>query len=280
MTPEEIKKILAPYGLRPSRDRGQNFLLDDRVVRSMVDCAGIKPGDCVLEIGPGLGMLTEILLARGAQVLAIELDHVLARILQERLPNKTLEVLEADFLSCSNQDLVRRLKPEDGVYKVVANLPYSITSAALSKLLAEPPHPKSITILVQREVAWRATAQPPKTSLLSVVVDTYGKAKVEMSVLSGSFWPKPKVDSAVLHISLYSREENATRLAGMAPENFLSIVSLAFSEKRKQLKNTLVRKFDSIAISHAMEIAKIQPQERPERLTFKQWVTLAKELKP
>jgi 16S rRNA A1518/A1519 N6-dimethyltransferase RsmA/KsgA/DIM1 with predicted DNA glycosylase/AP lyase activity len=101
-----------------------------------------------------------------------------------------------------------------------------------------------------------------------------------MSVLSGSFWPKPKVDSAVLHISLYSREEKAARLAGMAPENFLSIVSLAFSEKRKQLKNTLVRKFDSIAISHAMEIAKIQPQERPERLTFKQWVTLAKELKP
>ncbi|MBU0625753.1 ribosomal RNA small subunit methyltransferase A [Patescibacteria group bacterium] len=280
MTPKEIKELLARYGLRPTRDRGQNFLLDDQVVRKMVVAADIRSDDRVLEIGPGLGMLTETLLEQGARVLAVEIDHGLAHILRERLPQKNLEVLEADFLNCSNQLLAGQLTVGERGYKVVANLPYSITSAALAKLLAEQPRPISLTLMVQYEVALRVTAQPPKTSLLSIVASTYGQPSIVLRVPAGSFWPAPKVDSAVLQILLYSNEEIISRLNGLDPGKFLSVVALAFSEKRKQLKNTLSRSYDLETILHALQQIGVSSQERPERLTFEQWVSLARHLTP
>jgi len=278
MIPTEIKKLLEENGLRPIKDRGQNFLLDRGVVEKMADAADIQPSDKVLEIGPGLGMLTEVLLERGAQVLAVELDLGLARILRERLTSESLEILEGDFLSFSNEKMSTMLGAGEGSYKVVANLPYAITSDALKKMLVEQPRPASVTVLIQREVVQRATAKPPKTSMLSLVVSTYGKPKTVVRVPAGSFWPKPKVESAALHISLYSSEEMSQRLQGLEPEEFLSVVGAGFAEKRKQLKNTLGRKYGADRIAAALQTAQIDPQERPERLTFERWVTVVKSL--
>ena len=280
MTPTEIKQLLEQYGLRPVHDRGQNFLLDDGVIEKMLAAADIKPGDKVLEIGPGLGVLTDQLLEAGADVLAVELDPGLARIMRDRHEdNPKFQLVEGDFLSFDLQDLSTKLgSPGEGEYKIVANLPYAITSDAIKKMLTTSPKPHSVTIMIQREVAERATAQPPKSGLLSIVLQTYGQAKIVTRVPAGSFWPAPKVESAVLHISLYSSEKISETLAGIPPEKFLKIVSQGFAQKRKQLKNTLGKQYDKKLIEQAFENAQLEPSERPERVTFEQWVTVVKTL--
>ncbi len=275
MTPNQIKELLEQYGLRPVKDRGQNFLLDDSVVKAMVDEAGVVMDDKILEIGPGLGMLTEVLLDHGAKVVAAELDPGLVHILRDRYSQRDLEIAEGDFLKFSTVELAQKLgTTEEGGYKAVANLPYAITSEAIRKLLTEQPRPKSVTIMIQREVAQRVVAEPPKSGLLSIVVRTYGEPKIVKKVPRSSFWPQPKVESAVLHISLYSSKEIIEQLDGINPEIFLSVVRQAFSEPRKQIKNTLSKKWSKDRVESALIDAKIAPQERPERVFFQQWVKI------
>jgi len=274
-----IKELLEKYGLRPVKDRGQNFLLDDAVVEAMAEEAGVTIGDKILEIGPGLGMLTDVLLERGAAVAAVELDPGLANIMRDRHQDENLEIIEGDFLKFNLAEILSKLgTTEEGDYKAVANLPYAITSNAIRKLLTEQPRPKSMTIMIQREVAQRAVAEPPKSGLLSIVVQTYGEPKIIKKVPRSSFWPQPKVESAVLHISLYSSEKITTNLNGLEPERFLSVVKQAFSEPRKQIKNTLSKKWPKDELEQAIAAAQIPSQERPERVSFQQWVKLTEKL--
>ncbi|MEY4745065.1 MAG: hypothetical protein RL272_1010, partial [Candidatus Parcubacteria bacterium] len=174
MDANELRDLLAPYGIRPVKDRGQHFLLDDRVVERMADAAGVAAGERVVEIGPGPGILTSVLLGRGAEVVAIELDLKLRSLLQARFgADPRFRLLEGDVRSFSNGDIASRFSAADGgpaAYKVVANLPYNITTDVLRKFLLEPPMPSSVTVMVQREVADRILAQAGDMSALAVFV--------------------------------------------------------------------------------------------------------------
>jgi 16S rRNA (adenine1518-N6/adenine1519-N6)-dimethyltransferase len=275
MDRQEILAFIKQHDLQPIHGRGQNYLCDPSVVVRMIEVADVREGDSVLEVGPGPGVLTEELIGQGAKVLAVELDTKLARLLEERLGGKTLDVINADIMDSSNAELFERMgEPEKG-YKVVANLPYSITSDILRRFVTEEPKPSSFTVMVQREVADRITAKPPKMSLLSVVIQLYGEPRKIVNVPASSFHPKPKVDSAVLHVSLRSKKKLQEITRQMDPEEILKVASLGFSEKRKQLKNTLSRRFPKDVVESALSSAKIVPSERPERLTVEDWVRLS-----
>ncbi|MFH2063020.1 MAG: 16S rRNA (adenine(1518)-N(6)/adenine(1519)-N(6))-dimethyltransferase RsmA [bacterium] len=272
MEVSEIKRRLNDLGLRPSRDRGQNFLLDDRVIEAALDAAGVAAGDRVLEIGPGLGVLTEALLSRGASVVAVELDRALADQLAERIRSDRLEIVVADFLELPADQLVERFS--SGEYKVVANLPYSISSDALTRLLSVDPRPSGLTLMLQREVAERICAEPPRTGPLSVLAQVHGEPRIVRIVPPGAFWPPPKVESALLHVGLRSAEEVRVRLLGLDPESLMSVVRLGFSSRRRQLKNTLSGRFSPELLSAAFVESGIGPTDRPERLTVDMWIRL------
>jgi len=276
MNVTEIKQRLERLGLRPTRDRGQNFLLDENVVGDIVEASGVGEGDRILEIGPGLGMLTEALLSRGSRVLAVELDRALAGLLVEEVASDRLKLLVGDFLTLTDRDLAAGLGTDTGGnFKVVANLPYSITSGALTRLLSMSPRPSGLTLMVQREVAERICARPPKVGILTVLVGLHGEPRIVRTVSPGSFWPQPKVESAVLQIYLRPTEDVKRRLSGLAEEQLMGIVRLGFSSRMKQLKNTLASRFTTERLSTSLSESGISPSERPERLTLDMWIRLA-----
>ncbi len=276
MDANALRDLLAPYGIRPLRDRGQHFLLDDRVVERMVDAAGVGPGDRVVEIGPGPGILTAALLEKGAEVVAVELDMKLQALLRARFGgNRRFRLLKGDALSYKNADLVANF-PSAPSYKVVANLPYNITTDALRKFLQEAPVPASITVMIQREVADRILAAPGDMSALAVFVRTLGDAARVVNVPAGAFLPPPKVDSAVIHITRKSESALAGFFSAVDEARYFRIVRAAFSGKRKQLKNSL-KGFASSekALKWAFIGTGIAPERRPEELSVGQWRALA-----
>lgn len=312
MSPSDLKTLFARFGVRPIRDRGQHFLLDDAVVGKMCDAAGIASGDRVVEIGPGPGILTEELLRRGAHVTAIELDKKMVDILRDRFEKVTilgigteaeirrkgppdehlgrfsgtllgtvpagmrigdgLTVIHADARSVRNAEL------GSTPYKVVANLPYGITSATIEKFLLEEPRPVSITLMIQREVAERVAAKAGSMSLLAVLCQALAEVAVVARVPSASFLPPPKVDSAVVHFRLRSAEESASVFRGASPSRVFSLTAAAFAASRKQLKNTLRAVAADDRLAAAFAAAKVRPESRPEELRVEDWVNLAKAL--
>ena len=289
MTLDELRKLLEPHGIRPVKDRGQNFLLDDRVVGKMAEAAGVKAGSRVVEIGPGPGILTSALLERGAEVVAIELDSKLRSLLRGRFGmNVGFRMLEGDALSFPNADIISRFSepptlhsPLPAPYQVVANLPYAITSETLRKFLLEPPLPSAITVMVQREVADRVLAAPGKMSALAVLVQTYGRVKRVTNVPAGSFYPPPKVDSTVIHIARKSEAELAAFFGSVRPERYFTVVRTAFAGKRKQLKNTLkALGLPENGLNKAFHATGIAPEQRPEELSVNDWRKLIAALTP
>lgn len=278
MTADELRTLLAPYGVRPIRDRGQHFLLDDRVVAAMADAAGVAPGVCVVEVGPGPGILTRELLSRGARVLAVELDLKLAKLLQDRFggePRFTL--VQGDVLGVPNETLAASCG--GGGYRVVANLPYAITSDALRKFLLASPWPDSMTVMIQREVADRILAPAGEMSAIAVLVRTLGDVRRVVNVPAGSFFPPPRVDSTVIHIARKSLAELDRFFGEVSPERHFAIVRAAFAGKRKQLKNSLKGSgIDENRLTKAFSRSGVRPDARPETLTVEDWRRLVHEL--
>jgi 16S rRNA (adenine1518-N6/adenine1519-N6)-dimethyltransferase len=260
---------LRELGLTPSKALGQNFLHDHAIVRRIADSAGIGPEDTVLEIGPGLGILTEELAARAKRVVAVELDDRLAEYLPTVLPTN-VEVVHADALKI---DPVALAGPD---YLVVANLPYSVGNAILRRMLEALPPPRMLTVMVQREVAERIAASPPEMSLLSVGVQFYGKPRIAFRVGGGAFIPPPRVESAVLRIATQTpplpEDEHAA---------FFRVVHAGFAQRRKQLGNILSTGLyiERTAIANALSQAGIATTERAERLTIADWVRVYQALR-
>ncbi len=195
MTTEQVQRIVKKIGLRPQQAAGQNFLLDRSVAASMVSAADITSNDTVLEIGAGLGILTEELLAAGANVIAIELDHRLAAYLERKFSGQPkLRLIESDIFKVNLPTLLR-----DGQYKLVANLPYSATSLVFRNFLSLAPRPSSLTVMIQAEVAERITAEPGQLSVLAVMVQSYSQVERLFDVPPASFYPAPSVQSAVVY---------------------------------------------------------------------------------
>ena len=259
---------LAALGLTPSKGLGQNFLHDQGVVRRIVEIAELSPASVVLEIGPGLGVLTRELAARAERVVAVEVDQRLAEHLRGIAPHN-VAIVEADALRVNPATLV------GADYSVVANLPYSIANAILRHLQEADPPPSALTIMVQLEVAQRIVAAPPEMSLLSVAVQFYGAPRIAMRVGGGAFIPAPNVESAVLRIVTHDPP-----LPRAEHRAFFRVVAAGFAQRRKQLVNTLATglRHERGTVIAALERAEVAPTERAERLTVQDWVRVYREL--
>lgn len=267
MTREQVNGILRKIGLRPQQAAGQNFLLDETIAEAMVDAAGVTEGDTVLEIGPGLGVLTDALLQRGARVVAVELDQRLFAYLQDKYQtNSNLKLVQGDIFRVNLNEYL-----QDGKYLLVANLPYSATSLIFRNFLSLVPRPTSLTTMIQRDVAERIVAQPGQMSVLSVMVQYYSQPSMLFDVPATSFTPTPKVVSSVLHCEV-------TRPVQPTDQDFFRLVRAGFSARRKQLKNTLSASLHC-TVSEAekmLEKAHISPSARAQELSVENWLSLAK----
>lgn len=264
------RQHLDSLNLQPKRSLGQNFLSDPNTLYKIVESANLQKTDTVLEVGPGTGSMTAILAERAAQVIAIEVDSRLEPILTREFAQYPhvkfhwVDILEADIAQIVG----------DRPYKVVANLPYYITSAILRKLLEGHPKPQSLTVTVQKEVAERVVAEPNDMSLLSVSVQFYGKPSIPARIKASAFWPKPEVDSAVLHIEVYD-----TPPVSVPDEaTFFKMVRAGFSQKRKQIKNSLASGLGlpNEAVAALLEQATINGTRRAETMALEEWAALSR----
>ncbi len=273
-TPGELRRLLRAEGLRPRRGLSQNFLTDGEALDAIVDAAGLAAGDRVVEVGPGLGVLTRRLLAAGCEVVAIELDPHLLGYLRRELDDATgLSLIHADALDVDPGELFPG-KP----YRLVANIPYHITSPLLHRFLGADHPPDRAVLLVQAEVAERIASPPGGLSYLSVFVQDLAEAEIVARVPASAFEPEPEVDSAVLR--LVRRPEPVVPPGER--DTFHRIAQAAFRQRRKQIHNSLVRelKVDRATVDAALATCAVTPDRRPQTLSVPEWGCLTTALGP
>ena len=259
---KNIKEILESKGIWPSKKLGQNFLVDKNILFKIISSINMK-GENILEVGPGLGTLTKELAKEAKRITAVEKDPLMCRILEETLEDfNNVEVINGDIL---------RFNIAQKNYKVVANLPYYITSPLIRKLLEDKSPPKEIFLMVQKEVAERICSLPPEMSLLAAAVQFYAKPKILFKVSKNSFWPKPKVDSAFLEIKPFVEKKIDSYL-------FFKVVKAGFSHPRKQIVNNLSKELElkKEKIFKILEKSSINPKARAETLSIEDWIKLIK----
>lgn len=266
------RAILRELGLRPSKGLGQNFLVDETVPPKILAAAAAGSEDAVIEIGPGVGVLTLRLAPLVCKLTAVELDARLYSYLKEALaPFPGARLVEGDALNFDPAEL----EPEP--YKLIANIPYYITSAILRHFLENPHRPQRTVLMIQKEVAQRIVARPPDMSLLAVSVQFYGRPKIWSYVPAGAFFPPPKVDSAILLIETYRPEERPC--PGVDEKRFFEIARAGFGQKRKQLANSLTAglapALEKSQVQAALAQAGIDGSRRAESLTLAEWGRLA-----
>ena len=271
--------------MRPKKSLGQNFLKSEKALGDIVRAGNISDSDTVLEIGPGKGALTEKILETGAKVIAVEKDIELIPILTEKfaqyIESSSLvlvheDILEFDPLSykpARTTDRSGRLKAGD--YKLIGNIPYYITGAIIRKFLESDYQPRSMTLLVQKEVAERIVARDGKESILSISVKAFGEPKIVAKVPKRYFTPEPKVDSAVIHISDISNK----KLENIGTEAFFKVVKAGFAHKRKVLAGNLadlsISKEQILAIFNKLGI---DAKARAEDLSLSEWISIVETL--
>jgi 16S rRNA (adenine1518-N6/adenine1519-N6)-dimethyltransferase len=284
---------LATLGINPKKGLGQNFLVDPAHRARIVAAADLTLDDIVLEVGPGPGVLTELIAQQAGRVVAVELDDRLIPLLRERFADQLHvvivhgDILEVDVgalmleaRSCKlavgdqGQPSASSIQRPASSYKVIANLPYYITSAAIRHLLESVPPPELLVLTVQREVAERMVASPPEMSLLALGVQFYAAARIVERIPAGAFYPRPKVESAVVRLAYRSEPV----VSGVTVEAFFRVARAGFSQPRKQLRNSLASGLavPPTAAEAWLASAGIAPQRRAETLTLSEWGALAR----
>lgn len=251
----------------PKKSLGQHWLFDSKSLGAVCDAADIQPGDTILEIGPGLGPLTVELTARAKQVIAVEFDEKLARELPARVPAPNLRVAHGDIMHFDLSEL-------PAGYKVVANVPYYITSAIVRMLTESPTPPASATLLVQKEVAQRIAASPGDMSMLALSAQFYAEPILGPVVTADKFDPPPKVDSQIVTLKMRPQQ----LFVDIVPKQFFRVVKAGFGEKRKTLRNSLSGGLgiDKPAAEALLAKAKINPNDRAEMLSLSDWYRLVR----
>jgi 16S rRNA (adenine1518-N6/adenine1519-N6)-dimethyltransferase len=273
----EVRRTLRRAGLRPSHARSQNFLADPDVLEAILTLADPRPGGRILEIGPGLGILTGGLLAGGAAVTAVELDSGLAAYLRTSLDTAVergdLRLIEGDALDLELPTLVAP------PYEVVANLPYHITSPILHRLLGGSPKPARLVLMLQAEVAERIAAPPGRMSYLSVFVQFHVTVEIALRVPAEAFEPPPKVASAV--VVLQPHEPPAGFEGADRQDALWALVQAGFRERRKMLRNVLARQLPhgQTRIDSALATVGITGDRRPQTLSVGEWIALLEALR-
>lgn len=272
----QTRRLLRQFDLRARKGLGQHFLIDGEVLKRITSAAELTPADVVIEVGPGLGVLTRELARQAGWVIAIELDNKLAAALKQTLASfNNITIINDDVLRIEPGDLITEQKtrfPQATGYKVVANLPYYITSPVLRHFLEASAKPQVMIVMVQKEVANAIVAKPGEMSLLSVSVQFYGEPRIIGYVPAQCFYPAPKVDSAILRIDPYPQPTVAVADEG----GFFDLVRAGFTAPRKQIVNSLaqglgVSKGEVLSL---LETASIVSQRRAETLTLDEWAWL------
>jgi len=309
---DNIKKLFGKHETRSRKRLGQNFLVDKRVLGKIIEAANLGKEDTVLEIGAGIGTLTLELAKKAKKVIAVEKDPKMCEILHETMKGyENVEIIQGDILkleifnfqfsifkqkpNAKNQMPKTKCKIQNTRYKVVANLPYYITSPVIRKFLEAENPPSEMILMVQKEVAQRICARPPRMNLLAVSVQFYAEPKIVSYVSKNSFWPSPKVDSAIIKIARNKNQETVNK------ELFFKIVKAGFSQPRKQILNNLSKglalrsstaahskpspnglalsspnglKLEKEAVQGWLLKNNIQPTQRAETLSIRDWINL------
>jgi 16S rRNA (adenine1518-N6/adenine1519-N6)-dimethyltransferase len=264
--------LLRRLGVKPSRAMGQNFLIEPEVVRRIADVSGVVASSRVVEIGPGLGILTRELLRRECSVTGVELDDELANYLSHELrDNPRFDLVRKD---ARHVDVLAITEGQP--YQVVANLPYSMASVIIRHFIESGNPPTRLTVMVQREVAERMTADPPEMSLLGLATRLYTKATIQFIVPPDSFLPPPKVESAVLTLDVHPD----TGMHETERDRMFDLATMAFQRKRKTIANGLSQGLgiDKASIETFLARADIDPMQRPQTLDLDDWIRLTRAL--
>lgn len=279
----EIRQICLKYNFKPLHRRGQNFLINQRVYDKIIETAELKKDDIILEIGAGLGTLTKKLAKHVKKVIAVEIDRKLVEILRKQLKDyNNIEIIQGDILDEKvlgyiGKQLIRERKnpsnqlPKRSIdYKLVANLPYNITGAVLRKFLTCETKPKLMVLMLQKEVTQRIVAKPSKMSVLSVMVQFYSQPKIISYVSKNNFWPRPRVDSAILKITQIHTDKNTDT------RRFFEVVKAGFSAPRKYLFSNLVKKniFNKELGQKIFQQLGFNLKIRAEELSTEDWIKL------
>jgi len=242
-------------------------LINRAASKKILKAAGIQSGDVILEIGPGIGNLTQELARAARKVIAVEKDRKMIEVLERTTKDlKNIKIIQGDILKINPGDY--DLKP--GKYKIIANLPYYITSPVIRKFLESGDQPEKMVLMLQKEVAQRIVAKPPNMSLLAVSVQFYAKPEIITFISKGSFWPQPKVDSAIIQITDIHKNKKVSR------DIFFKIVKAGFSQPRKQIINNFIRelKISREKIGQWLLRNGIDAKRRAETLELQEWLTL------
>ncbi|MFA6422275.1 MAG: 16S rRNA (adenine(1518)-N(6)/adenine(1519)-N(6))-dimethyltransferase RsmA [Candidatus Buchananbacteria bacterium] len=268
----KIKEVCAKAGIVPSKILGQNFLVDENVVNKIISEANIENTETILEVGPGVGVLTGEILKRAQKVIAVELDIKVLNFLRAEFFNeKNLQLVEKNILKANRLELGF----ENFRYKIISNLPYNITSKFLRLFLEQEPRPYEMILMVQKEVAQRIVAKVGEMSLLSLSCQFYAEPELLFIVNKKSFWPEPKIDSAVIRLKL---KENVDKNQA---EGMFRVARMGFSSRRKQLHNNLSAglKITSEEAKTVIKSLGFDEKIRAQDLSVKNWIGLAEALK-
>lgn len=273
--PSELRLFLDSLGINPKKSLSQNFLIDGNILRKIISEANVTPHDVVLEIGPGPGALTEILLSTGAHVIAVEKDHILANALQRLSTSENkLEIICEDIQNLSVEEVLRKHLAKDQKAKLIANLPYHLTTPILSRFITMNELFSSITVMVQDEVAKRFTAlqNTPEYGSITLFLNFYSHPHYAFQVSSHCFYPVPKVDSAVVSFLLHTPPP-------IPAEPFFQMTRTAFGKRRKMLRASLKDLYGSAKITKTLEALHLPAEIRPEALSLEQWLQLFHQLR-
>lgn len=268
-----IRDTLRQLGIQPKKSLGQNFMVEQNALLRIAEAADLQPDDAVLEIGAGLGALTDVLAEQVRRVVALEIDDRFLSYLRGRYAsNPAVEIVKQDVLKT---DIDALLGEDAADYKVVANVPYYITSAILQHLLENDSPPALLVITMQREVAERITAQPGDMSLLAVSVQVYGQPELVTRLSPANFFPRPDVESAILRVTPHP---GGPPIPPEETPEFFSVVKAGFSQARKQVKNSLAAGLhtSTAETSGWLEAAGIDPRRRAETFSLGDWVAVHK----
>lgn len=277
-SPKRLKEVLAKHNFKFSKSLGQNFLIDGNIVRKIVESAEITKDDYVLEVGPGMGTLTEELALNAKKVIAVELDNKLEPVLKDTLGKyDNIEIIFGDILKLDLEDIIKE-KMDDKKIKIVANLPYYITTPIIAKFLEEGYNIDSINVMVQKEVAERISASPNNKSYgsLTVFAQFYSNPEIVLNIPKTVFIPQPKVDSAVIRLKIMDKYKDVDS------DKFFKIVKAGFSKRRKTILNTLSSGLDleKDQVRSLLESANIDPSKRAENLSIEDYIKLSENFPP
>jgi len=270
----ELRNLLYAHNMRPNKSFGQNFLVDRAILRQIVDAARLEPGDEVLEVGAGTGVLTRELAKQARRVVAVEIERDMIALLRQTTGHyQNVELITRSLLDLDPREVFGQER-----YKLVANLPYYITAPTFRHFLESENPPRLLVVMVQFEVAQRIVAGPGDLSLLGVSIQFYGRPEIVAGVPARAFYPAPKVDSAILRVEVNDRPP----LTRKERDSFFRVVQAGFAEKRKQLHNALThhlhRKNEEIRA--CLATANIDPSRRAETLSIEEWLRLWEVLQP